>query len=222
MSFRKPVILLGHSFGATTATAIAAHSPDLVSDVVLLSPVVRRVMDQAGLGSRAMLAVSNWYCSAIMTWPSPIAELLCQSKIPGHVSNILLVRRGMRGALQIYRFSKEKRTLPFDRESVSKHLLAACDYGGLDFAGDVRAGSVVIAGDRDPLASGDDLERLAANLRSEALIMIRGAGHLAHHEDHGAVQDALLLGLEHIRGATVSGTVPQRSSKNRHCELAPL
>jgi lipase len=35
-----PVLLIGHSYGAATATAVAARRPELVSAIVLLDPIV--------------------------------------------------------------------------------------------------------------------------------------------------------------------------------------
>src|SRR3954465_12801144 len=36
-----PGLLIGHSYGAATATAVAARHPELVTGIVLLDPIVR-------------------------------------------------------------------------------------------------------------------------------------------------------------------------------------
>lgn len=50
-----PVILVGHSYGAATATAVAALRPELTSGIILLDPIVNLDTARQGTGTSAMI-----------------------------------------------------------------------------------------------------------------------------------------------------------------------
>lgn len=49
----RPVVLVGHSYGAATSVAVAATEPQLVDGIVLLDPIVRIDVGEAGTGAGA-------------------------------------------------------------------------------------------------------------------------------------------------------------------------
>jgi pimeloyl-ACP methyl ester carboxylesterase len=51
-----PVVLIGHSYGAATTVAVAARRPELVRAAVLLDPIVRLSLNEAGSATAAMIA----------------------------------------------------------------------------------------------------------------------------------------------------------------------
>jgi pimeloyl-ACP methyl ester carboxylesterase len=50
-----PVLLIGHSYGAATAVAVAARRPELVTGIVLLDPIVRLDTNETGSKTGAMI-----------------------------------------------------------------------------------------------------------------------------------------------------------------------
>jgi len=194
-----PVTLLGHSFGATIASGVAGRYPDVVNGLVLVSPVVRAESQRPGLSHRIALAMTSVYAFAISQGPEWCGRRLSGSALPGHVSNLVLARRNLAGLRCLREFSRDHPALPVERQAVSAHLYAASHHGCLEFAPGIRTRVLVIAGDKDALSPANDLGDLITALDPAELILIRGAGHLAHLEDSETIATALQSGLTQMR-----------------------
>jgi pimeloyl-ACP methyl ester carboxylesterase len=219
-----PVKLLGHSFGATIASGVAARYPDVVRGLILVSPVVRAESQRRGLAHRIAVVMTGVYGFTISKGPEWLGHRICNSAVPGHVSNLALARRNLAGLRRIREFSHEHPTLPARRQAVSQHLYAASHHGCLEFAPNIRTPTVVIAGDRDALSPVNDLRELIIIHHPAEFILIRGAGHLAHHEDYETVSRAIQSGLSQMRCARPESTAPvvqrQGTSPLKHQSLA--
>lgn len=179
----RSAILLGHSFGATVALACAWRQPDRVSKVVLLSPVVRAPFDRPGVRSRVLGWVGRWSLSALASSPNFCLGLFTRSRTLGVISNLILSRRGVRGRIKVLREARKEWQLHDDPKSVIKLTRMSLTVGCEQFATGTEPAVAIIAGDRDPFSSPQELHALSASLPNGQLTLIPGAGHLAHQED---------------------------------------
>ena len=101
------------------------------------------------------------------------------------------------GRLAIIRASLGERRLRDDPLSIAQLSRIATENGCLQFSSGIGVPTHVIAGDRDGFASAQELNFLTSTFTQGRLILIPGAGHLAHHEDTEAVSAALLAAINH-------------------------
>lgn len=186
----QPVLLLGHSMGATVAADVVANNPDRASGVVLLSPVALGDSRVARLRQSGTGALSAAYRRALSALPVAIAVVVCRSNPFGQISNLLLSRRGLSGLRRIQAESSPREFRNFGVGATIDYLGIAENVSLTEFAGNPEVRTWVIAGDRDPLCNPESLRRFAAR-HSVAVVSIDGGGHLAHHEDVSLVSAAL-------------------------------
>lgn len=187
VSTPEPVVLVGHSFGATIATAVAARHLVPVRGLVLVSPVVMRPSGRSGPGARAANGCLHLFAAVLARAPGPLARAVARSSVIEDVGNAFLTRRGWGGFRRIRAEAAPERHLDVDPRAAAGQLLVAVGHGCLEYAADVSVPTWIVAGDRDQLSPPAELARLCAALAAGRMTLLHGAGHLAHQEDAEAM-----------------------------------
>jgi pimeloyl-ACP methyl ester carboxylesterase len=183
----KPVVVLGHSFGAGAATELALRNPGQVRQLVLVDAALG-TLDPAALSSPGLLGsglVAQPPTAATITNPWAIGPLMRSfiSKKEAAAPWLETLRQPMRrpGSTAAY-----AAWLP--------SLLSTND-GGLSWRSaelaKIAMPVAIIWGETDtvtPIAQG---EALAAILHPKAFVRLPGTGHIPHIESPGLFQKAL-------------------------------
>ena len=191
VSTHEPVVLVGHSFGATIAAAVAGRRLVPLRGLVLVSPVVVPPSARSGPGARVSNACVSLFAAVLASAPRLVADAVVGSSVIEDVANALLARRGLRGFRRIRAEAAAERHLGVDPRAAADHLLTAMGHGCLEFAGDVLVPTWIVAGDRDQLSSSSELARLREALATGRMTLLNGAGHLAHQEEAEAMSGLL-------------------------------
>jgi pimeloyl-ACP methyl ester carboxylesterase len=186
-----PVVLVGHSFGATIAAAVARRHLVPLRGLVLVSPVVVPPTGRSGPAARASMACINLFAAVLADAPRVLAEAVARSSMLEDVANVFLTRRGPSGFRRIRAEAAPERHLPVDPRAAADQLMVATAHGCLESAPDIFDPTWIMAGDRDPLSPREELARLCAALTDGRLTLLPGSGHLAHQEDAEAMSALL-------------------------------
>ena len=81
LSSPEPVVLVGHSFGATIAAAVAARRLVPLRGLVLVSPVVVPPTSRSGAGARAANACVNLFAAVLAGAPGLVADAAVRSGV---------------------------------------------------------------------------------------------------------------------------------------------
>lgn len=176
-------VLVGHSFGATVAACVAARSEPGIEHLILLSPVVFHPDKRRGLLTIVHRTLTRAMPGILRSWPSPLTQGFVRSFIVDLLINSFSARRGIRGLMRIVRASASERAIVGEVDAIASQLAVANLYGCSDFAQQILVRTDIVAGDRDQMSSVAELDFLRREIPDANLWLLRGAGHLAHHED---------------------------------------
>lgn len=194
----EPVILAGHSFGATIAAAVAGRRLVPLRGLVLVSPVVVRPSGRSGAGAHAANACVNLFAAVLARAPRPVADAVVRSAVIEDVANAFLTRRGLSGFRRIRAEAAPERHLTADPRAAADQLLVASGHGCLESAAAVRVPTWIVAGDRDQLSPRDELEQLCGAVATCRMTLLPGAGHLAHQEEAEAMSGLFADAITHV------------------------
>jgi len=192
------VIVLGHSWGASVATALALKYPQDVGGLVLTSgyyyPSVRAdVVLASGPAVPVIGDVMRYTLAPIlgrMMWPLVLRKIFGPASTPR----------------KFERFPKEMALRPSQiRATAAESALMIPDAFSMrgDYAG-LKMPLVIIAGDDDRLIEIDNQSaRLHDDVTQSTFHRLRGVGHMVHQTAPAAVMSA-------IDEAAAAGSVPQR------------
>lgn len=190
-----PVVVLGHSFGATLAMAVARRRDAGLRGLLLVSPVVVPVNDQSGMTERLSRTLVDATATILSQVPAGLGRRLIRSQLIDALSTAVLAQRGVSGFRRIRAASSSERFLAPDPSVVASHLQAAARHGCAEFSADIKVSTWIIAGTADNMSPVEDLHWLRDALNAR-LDLIPGAGHLAHHEDVDAITEGVERAIE--------------------------
>jgi pimeloyl-ACP methyl ester carboxylesterase len=176
-------IVLGNSWGASVAVALALKFPDLVRGLVLASgyyyPTLRP--DVVALSAPAVPVVGDVLGSPIksrMLWPLMMAEIFRSASMPAKFEG----------------FPKEMAVLSFSDSDIGCGI-GAYDSGRFHFRNQyasLKMPVVIIAGDEDRLINIDKQSaRLHSDVSQSTFHRIPGTGHMIHQTATGEVMSAI-------------------------------
>ena len=185
-----PAVVIGHSFGASVAAALALEAPDRVKGLVFLAPATHPWNGGVAWYYRlaAMPVVGELFCRTLAL---PAAERLAPASMR-HVFAPAAVPEGYDAAIGVDLLFRPGsfRSNAMDLAAFNRHLAEQSRYYG-----NITQPALAITGDQDtvvwPSIHSKGLERDLPNCR---LIELPGAGHMPQHS-HTEEIVALIRGL---------------------------
>lgn len=176
-------VLLGHSFGSIIASHFVAAHPGTVTPLILINPIAAPALE-GPKGIMTKLAVLYYRLAARL--PRPLGLALLRSPLIVRVMSEAMaktadkdLRRFIHGQHHAYfsAFANRESLLESFTASVSGHVSEVADKLTLPV--------LLVAGEKDEIATLPDQRRLAALLPDGVLKVIPGVGHLIHYETPG-------------------------------------
>lgn len=184
---RRPVVLVGHSWGSAVCLRIALDHPDLVRGLVLLAPASHPWPGGTGFANRlAALPVLGYALS--WTLPAVLGPLLMQAGIdkgfaPGPTAPDYAARIGTPLLFRPSAFRANARDMAFASAELE---LQAPRYPGLTVP------VAVISGQGDQIvANAIHAKALARDLPHAVSHRVQGAGHMPHWVSPDLVAEAV-------------------------------
>lgn len=173
-------VLLGHSFGSIIAAHFVAAHPGAVTPLILINPIAAPALE-GPKGIMTRLAVLYYRLAARL--PRPLGLALLRSPLIVRVMSEAMaktrdkeLRRFIHGQHHAYfsAFANRESLLEAFTASVSGHVA--------EVAGRLTLPVLLIAGEKDEIATLPDQHSLASRLPDGTLKVIPGVGHLIHYE----------------------------------------
>lgn len=183
--FKKPPILLGHSFGSIVSAAYAAKHSDTIEKLILVNPIGAPALE-GPRGFFTKLAVFYYWLATKL--PQGISHKWLASKIVVDIMSKITTKTKNR-KLRAYIKDQHRQyfSLFHSSQSVSESFTTSISNSVRDFAADITTPTLLIAGAKDditPLVKQKELVQLFPNAR---LKVIKDVGHLTHYETPGQV-----------------------------------
>ncbi|QNE14758.1 alpha/beta fold hydrolase [Pseudarthrobacter sp. NBSH8] len=176
-------VMLGHSFGSIVAAHFVATHPGTVTPLILINPIAAPALE-GPKGIMTRLAVLYYRLAARL--PRPLGLALLRSPLIVRVMSEAMaktpdkeLRRFIHGQHHAYfsAFANRESLLESFTASVSSHVA--------EIAGKLDLPVLLVAGEKDEIATLPDQHRLAGLLPDGVLKVIPGVGHLIHYETPG-------------------------------------
>ncbi|MDQ5861046.1 MAG: alpha/beta hydrolase, partial [Actinomycetota bacterium] len=176
-------VLLGHSFGSIVASHFVATHPGTVTPLILINPIAGPAL--AGpKGIMTKLAVLYYRLAARL--PRPLGLALLRSPLIVRVMSEAMAKTADK---ELRRFIHGQHHAYFsafaNRESLLESFTASVSGHVAEVAGKLNLPVLLVAGEKDEIATLPDQHRLAALLPDGVLKVIPGVGHLIHYETPG-------------------------------------
>lgn len=186
----RDAIIIGHSFGARTALTCGIYYPERIKKLVLITPVLK--VD-------GLIAV-------IASYKGKIAKLLPKNLQKPWLSNALYQK-----AVHVIVFksaspARKKEIVKMDDDEI-KHLNVRATIEVFDefyasdlitSAGQCKIPCLVVAGDKDEIATLTSVQELAAQLPNVSLDVMKDSGHLMPLERPLATAKVIQIWLDKV------------------------
>lgn len=173
-------VLLGHSFGSIVASHYVAAHPGAVSELILVNPIAAPALE-GPKGLMTKLAVL--YYEAAARLPHRLGQGLLRSQLIVRVMSETMAKTKDK---QLRRFVHAQHSAYFsafaDRESLLQAFKASVGGNVAEVAGSLTLPVLLIAGEKDEIATLPDQHTLLALLPDAHLDVIPDVGHLIHYE----------------------------------------
>ncbi|MDR7080893.1 pimeloyl-ACP methyl ester carboxylesterase [Arthrobacter ginsengisoli] len=173
-------VLLGHSFGSIIASHYVAAHPDTVAALILVNPIAAPALE-GPKGLMTKLAVL--YYEAAARLPRRLGQGLLRSQLIVRVMSETMAKTRDQ---QLRRFVHAQHSAYFsafaDRDSLLEAFKASVGSNVAEVAGSLTLPVLLIAGEKDEIATLPDQHTLLALLPDAHLDVIPGVGHLIHYE----------------------------------------
>ncbi len=173
-------VLLGHSFGSIVASHYVAAHPGTVSELILVNPIAAPALE-GPKGLMTKLAVL--YYEAAARLPRRLGQGLLRSQLIVRVMSETMAKTKDK---RLRRFVHAQHSAYFsafaDRESLLEAFKASVGGNVAEVAGSLTLPVLLVAGEKDEIATLPDQHTLLALLPDAHLDVIPGVGHLIHYE----------------------------------------
>ncbi|MGO4186712.1 alpha/beta fold hydrolase [Pseudarthrobacter sp. TAF60_1] len=173
-------VLLGHSFGSIIASHFVATHPGKVTPLILINPIAGPALE-GPKGIMTKLAVLYYRLAARL--PRPLGLSLLRNPVIVRVMSEAMAKTGDRDLRRFIHGQHHAYFSSFaDRESLLQSFTASVSAHVAEVANKLTLPVLLVAGEKDEIATLPDQHRLAALLPDGELNVIPGVGHLIHYE----------------------------------------
>jgi pimeloyl-ACP methyl ester carboxylesterase len=176
-------VLLGHSFGSIIASHFVAANPGAVSELILINPIASPALE-GPKGLMTKLAVLYYQAAARL--PARLGLALLRSQVIVRVMSVAMAKTRDK---ELRRFVHAQHSAYFsafaDRDSLLEAFKASVGSNVSEVARELTLPVLLVAGEKDEIATLPDQHALAALLTNGVLEVIPGVGHLIHYETPG-------------------------------------
>lgn len=173
-------VLLGHSFGSIIASHFVAAHPGAVAELILINPIAAPALE-GPKGLMTKLAVL--YYEAAARLPRRLGQALLRSQLIVRVMSETMAKTRDK---KLRRFIHAQHSSYFsafaDRDSLLQAFKASVGSHVSEVAPRLALPVLLIAGEKDEIATLPDQHKLLALLPDGRLDVIPGVGHLIHYE----------------------------------------
>lgn len=187
-------VLLGHSFGSIVTSHFAAANPGAVNPLVLINPIASPALE-GPKGIMTKLAVFYYRISAKL--PRRLGLAILRNRLIVRVMSETMAKtrdkelRGFVHAQHDAYFSAFA-----DRNSLLESFKASVSHHVAEVASHLRLPVLLIAGEKDEIATLPAQHKLLEALPDGRLVVIPGVGHLIHYETPEPAAAAIRTFLE--------------------------
>ncbi|MEC5179384.1 alpha/beta fold hydrolase [Arthrobacter sp. CG_A4] len=187
-------VLLGHSFGSIVASHFVADHPGAVAELILINPIASPAL--AGpKGVMTKLAVL--YYEAAARLPRRPGQALLRSQLIVRLMSETMAKTRDKGLRRFIHAQHSSYFSAFaDRDSLLEAFKASVGGTVSGVARRLTLPVLLIAGEKDEIASLPDQHKLLALLPDGRLDVIPGVGHLIHYETPEAAAGFILRFLK--------------------------
>jgi pimeloyl-ACP methyl ester carboxylesterase len=176
-------VLLGHSFGSIIAAHFVAEHPTAVTPLILINPIAAPALE-GPKGIMTRLAVLYYRLAARL--PRPLGLALLRSPLIVRVMSEAMAKTGDRNLRRFIHGQHHAYFSAFaNRDSLLESFTASVSSHVSEVAAKLALPVLLIAGEKDEIATLPDQHRLLALLPDAELRVIPGVGHLIHYETPG-------------------------------------
>lgn len=187
-------VLVGHSFGSIVASHFAAAHPGAVHPLILINPIAAPALE-GPKGVMTKLAVFYYQASAWL--PRRVGLALLRNRVIVRIMSITMAKTKDK---QLRRFIHGQHDAYFsafaDRKSLLEAFKASVSGTVGDVAGQLHLPVLLIAGEKDEIATLPNQHKLMQRLPNGKLVVIPGVGHLIHYETPARAAAAIRTFLE--------------------------
>ncbi|WP_347107568.1 alpha/beta hydrolase [Paenarthrobacter sp. S56] len=187
-------VLVGHSFGSIVASHFAAAHPGAVFPLILINPIAAPALE-GPKGIMTKLAVFYYRISAKL--PRRLGLALLRNRAIVRLMSITMAKTKDKALRRFIHGQHDSYFSAFaDRKSLLESFEASVSGTVADVAGQLRLPVLLIAGEKDEIATLPNQHKLMERLPDGKLVVIPGVGHLIHYETPAPAAAAIRTFLE--------------------------
>jgi pimeloyl-ACP methyl ester carboxylesterase len=176
-------VLLGHSFGSIVAAHFVAAHPGTVTPLILINPIAAPALE-GPKGIMTKLAVLYYRLAARL--PATLGLALLRSPLIVRVMSEAMAKTGDKDLRRFIHGQHHSYFSAFaDRDSLLESFTASVSGHVAEVAAKLTLPVLLVAGEKDEIATLPDQHHLAMLLPDGVLKVIPGVGHLIHYETPG-------------------------------------
>jgi pimeloyl-ACP methyl ester carboxylesterase len=177
---RRPVVLLGHSFGSVIAARVASRAPELVKLLVLVNPIATPPLRGPRVVLSGLTSAYYWLGKVL---PARWGKALLSSKWIVLAASRAMVRTKDKRLQQFIHDSHLRYFSRFHSPTVlCESYESSVRHTVTDHAPSLTMPTLLIAGETDDIAPVAGQRALADRLADAELVVLPDVGHLVHYE----------------------------------------
>jgi pimeloyl-ACP methyl ester carboxylesterase len=200
-------VLAGHSFGSIVAAAAVAGRPaPRVRGLVLVNPIATSPL----AGPRRFLTrLTVLYHRLAAALPDAAGTALLRHPLMTRIASVAMATTHDAALRRWIHAEHDRYFSTFaDRATLLQAFHASVRRDVSEYAGALRAPTLLVAADRDDIAPLDAQRTLVTQFRDARLAVVPGTGHLAHYEAPAAVAAEITSFLATLPTGVAHGSTP--------------